>query len=157
MECLGSSLLTAAWSRDQSIQGCLLVHVHVCPSSPARSVLQLFSPSTPFPGLNSSSDHVPAVPNTPLLISYQVRASVGCSWWHPSAGAALLTFTPSEGVRQEAQTGTGPCPFPEVCCISQRGACSELWALRTLLSAVGTALGVKLGQVPAQGRLGRVQ
>ncbi|KAF2985436.1 hypothetical protein EK904_003599 [Melospiza melodia maxima] len=57
-----------------SVQGFLLVHVHVCPPSPARSVLQLFSPSTPFRGLNSSSDHVPAVPNTPLLISYQSQA-----------------------------------------------------------------------------------
>ncbi|XP_063259292.1 protein strawberry notch homolog 2 isoform X1 [Prinia subflava] len=43
-------------------------------STPQQSQLELFSPSTPFPGLNSSSDHVPAVPNTPLLISYQSQA-----------------------------------------------------------------------------------
>ncbi|KAM3656559.1 protein strawberry notch homolog 2 [Ammospiza maritima maritima] len=40
-------------------------------STPQQNQIELFSPSTPFPGLNSSSDHVPAVPNTPLLISYQ--------------------------------------------------------------------------------------
>ncbi|XP_066061897.1 protein strawberry notch homolog 2 isoform X1 [Chamaea fasciata] len=41
---------------------------------PQQNQIELFSPSTPFPGLNSSSDHVPAVPNTPLLISYQSQA-----------------------------------------------------------------------------------
>ncbi|XP_075592491.1 protein strawberry notch homolog 2 isoform X1 [Balearica regulorum gibbericeps] len=30
-----------------------------------------FSPSRSFAGLNSSNDHVPAVPSTPLLVSYQ--------------------------------------------------------------------------------------
>lgn len=45
--------------------------------SPAPFLFQLFSPSRSFPGLNSSNDHVPAVPNTPLLISYQVRTMVG--------------------------------------------------------------------------------
>ncbi|KAJ7412222.1 Protein strawberry notch 2 [Willisornis vidua] len=39
-----------------------------------QNPIELFSPSTPFPGLNSSHDHVPAVPNTPLLISYQSQA-----------------------------------------------------------------------------------
>uniref|UniRef100_G1MXL1 Protein strawberry notch homolog 2 n=1 Tax=Meleagris gallopavo TaxID=9103 RepID=G1MXL1_MELGA len=33
----------------------------------------LFSASRSFSGLNSSDDRIPAVPNTPLLISYQVR------------------------------------------------------------------------------------
>lgn len=74
---LGALPWQAAWSREHGVQGSLLVHFHVCPSSPTPFVFQLFSPSTPFPGLNSSSDHVPAVPNTPLLISYQVRVMVG--------------------------------------------------------------------------------
>ncbi|XP_027571631.1 protein strawberry notch homolog 2 isoform X1 [Pipra filicauda] len=39
-----------------------------------QNPIELFSSSTPFPGLNSSHDHVPAVPNTPLLISYQSQA-----------------------------------------------------------------------------------
>ncbi|NWZ34623.1 SBNO2 protein, partial [Brachypodius atriceps] len=43
-------------------------------NTPQQNQIELFSPSTPFPGLNSSSDHVPAVPNTPLLISYQSQA-----------------------------------------------------------------------------------
>lgn len=121
---LGALSWQAAWSRDHSVQGSSLVHFHVCPSSPAPSVFQLFSPSTTFPGLNSSSDHVPAVPNTPLLISYQVRATVasmGCSSDIPVPGRAVLTFFPSEGVRQETQTSPSPCPFPEACCISQQG------------------------------------
>ncbi|XP_064252181.1 protein strawberry notch homolog 2 isoform X1 [Passer domesticus] len=43
-------------------------------NTPQQNQIELFSPSTPFPGLNSSSDPVPAVPNTPLLISYQSQA-----------------------------------------------------------------------------------
>ncbi|RLV82882.1 hypothetical protein DV515_00016549 [Chloebia gouldiae] len=43
-------------------------------NTPQQNQIELFSASTPFPGLNSSSDHVPAVPNTPLLISYQAPA-----------------------------------------------------------------------------------
>ncbi|KAJ7416702.1 Protein strawberry notch 2 [Pitangus sulphuratus] len=39
-----------------------------------QNPIELFSSSTAFPGLNSSHDHVPAVPNTPLLISYQSQA-----------------------------------------------------------------------------------
>ncbi|XP_015155465.1 protein strawberry notch homolog 2 isoform X1 [Gallus gallus] len=35
---------------------------------------ELFSPSRSFSGLNSSDDRIPAVPNTPLLISYQSQA-----------------------------------------------------------------------------------
>lgn len=47
-------------------EGCLLT---------APLLFQLFAPSRSFPGLNSSSDSVAAVPNTPLLISYQVRVT----------------------------------------------------------------------------------
>ncbi|RMC00951.1 hypothetical protein DUI87_22638 [Hirundo rustica rustica] len=43
-------------------------------NTPQQNQIELFSPSTPFSGLNNSSDHVPAVPNTPLLISYQSQA-----------------------------------------------------------------------------------
>ncbi|GAB0200793.1 protein strawberry notch 2 [Grus japonensis] len=40
-------------------------------STTQQNQIQPFSPSRLFAGLNSSNDHVPAVPNTPLLISYQ--------------------------------------------------------------------------------------
>ncbi|XP_025920574.1 protein strawberry notch homolog 2 isoform X1 [Apteryx rowi] len=43
-------------------------------NTPQQNQIELFSPSRSFPGLNSSNDHVPAVPNTPLLISYQSQA-----------------------------------------------------------------------------------
>ncbi|XP_010187288.1 PREDICTED: protein strawberry notch homolog 2 [Mesitornis unicolor] len=43
-------------------------------NTPQQNQIELFSPSRSFPGLNSSSDHVPAVHNTPLLISYQSQA-----------------------------------------------------------------------------------
>ncbi|XP_035425823.1 protein strawberry notch homolog 2 isoform X1 [Cygnus atratus] len=39
-----------------------------------QNQIELFSPSRSFGGLNSSNDPVPAVPNTPLLISYQSQA-----------------------------------------------------------------------------------
>ncbi|KFQ48962.1 Protein strawberry notch 2, partial [Nestor notabilis] len=43
-------------------------------NTPQQNQIELFSPSRSFSGLNSSSDHVPAGPNTPLLISYQSQA-----------------------------------------------------------------------------------
>ncbi|KFV49815.1 Protein strawberry notch 2, partial [Gavia stellata] len=43
-------------------------------NTPQQNQVELFSPSRSFTGLNSSNDHVPAVPNTPLLISYQSQA-----------------------------------------------------------------------------------
>ncbi|XP_031363014.2 protein strawberry notch homolog 2, partial [Lonchura striata] len=43
-------------------------------NTPQQNQLKLFSVSTMFPGVNSSSDHVSAVPSTPLLISYQSQA-----------------------------------------------------------------------------------
>ncbi|KFW72158.1 Protein strawberry notch 2, partial [Pygoscelis adeliae] len=43
-------------------------------NTPQQNQIELFSPSRSFTGLNSLNDHVPAVPNTPLLISYQSQA-----------------------------------------------------------------------------------
>ncbi|XP_008934565.1 PREDICTED: protein strawberry notch homolog 2-like, partial [Merops nubicus] len=43
-------------------------------STPQQSQAELFSPSRSFTGLNSSNEQVSAVPNTPLLISYQSQA-----------------------------------------------------------------------------------
>ncbi|KGL84549.1 Protein strawberry notch 2, partial [Tinamus guttatus] len=43
-------------------------------NTPQQNQIELFSPSRSFPGLNSSNDHAPAVPSTPLLISYQSQA-----------------------------------------------------------------------------------
>ncbi|KAM8794850.1 protein strawberry notch homolog 2 [Eudromia elegans] len=40
-------------------------------NTPQQNQIELFSPGRSFSGLNSSSDHAPAVPHTPLLISYQ--------------------------------------------------------------------------------------
>ncbi|KAM9369249.1 protein strawberry notch homolog 2 [Phaethornis superciliosus] len=44
-------------------------------NTPQQNQIELFSPSGSFTGLNTSNDHVPAVPNTPLLISYQSQAT----------------------------------------------------------------------------------
>ncbi|XP_075300329.1 protein strawberry notch homolog 2 isoform X1 [Opisthocomus hoazin] len=41
---------------------------------PQQNQIELFSPSRSFTGLNSPNDHVPAVPSTPLLTSYQSQA-----------------------------------------------------------------------------------
>ncbi|XP_061871055.1 protein strawberry notch homolog 2 isoform X1 [Colius striatus] len=43
-------------------------------NTPQQNQIELFSPSRSFPGLNTLTDPVPAVPNTSLLVNYQSQA-----------------------------------------------------------------------------------